>query len=61
VCAGALAAGARPGQVEGWAETAEASRRVREWRGAVLVKGSRRYQLETLLAEAAGTPVTARP
>jgi UDP-N-acetylmuramoyl-tripeptide--D-alanyl-D-alanine ligase len=58
VRAGALAAGAGAGQVEIIADLAPAAARLRAWRGAVFLKGSRRYRLETVLdqPQTAATP-----
>ena len=53
VRAGAIAAGARPEQIEVMPDLSPAAARLQEWRGAVFLKGSRRYQLETVLQEAA--------
>jgi UDP-N-acetylmuramoyl-tripeptide--D-alanyl-D-alanine ligase len=49
VRAGAIEAGARPEQVEIAADVAEIAARFSAWRGAVFVKGSRRYALEKIL------------
>jgi len=48
---GALEAGARPGQVEIMHDLTPAAERLRAWRGAVFLKGSRRYHLETVIEE----------
>lgn len=58
---GALAAGAQAEQVEVIADLTSAAARLQTWRGAVFLKGSRRYRLETVSAElatAAPTPLT---
>jgi UDP-N-acetylmuramyl pentapeptide synthase len=46
---GALAGGARPGQIEVVDGLDHATAVVAGWRGGVFVKGSRRYQLERVL------------
>jgi UDP-N-acetylmuramoyl-tripeptide--D-alanyl-D-alanine ligase len=50
VQAGVLEAGHRPGQIEIAATLEPVAARIAGWRGAVFVKGSRRYQLENALA-----------
>jgi UDP-N-acetylmuramoyl-tripeptide--D-alanyl-D-alanine ligase len=50
VRAGALAAGAAAGQIEVVTSLEPVAARIAEWRGAVFLKGSRRYQLEKALA-----------
>ena len=46
---GLLEAGARHDQVEAHESAAQMRESVAAWRGSVFVKGSRRYQLETVL------------
>lgn len=46
---GALAAGARPGQVTVVTSLAPVQEQLREFRGAVFLKGSRKYRLESVL------------
>lgn len=53
VRAGAIESGASPEQIEVLSDLGPAASRLRDWRGAVFLKGSRRYQLETILQEAA--------
>jgi UDP-N-acetylmuramoyl-tripeptide--D-alanyl-D-alanine ligase len=56
VQAGALEAGARPEQIEVLTNLEGVATQVAAWPGAIFIKGSRRYRLETVLAgEAAAT------
>ncbi len=56
VRAGALEAGACPLQVEVLANLSGVAAQVAGWSGAVFIKGSRRYQLETVLVEETSSP-----
>ena len=60
---GALESGARPEQVRVIAAAEEAADAVAAWRGAVFIKGSRRYALERILtmSETAGSQAAATP
>ncbi len=49
VQAGAIASGAKPGQIEILADLNGVAERVAAWTGPVFIKGSRRYRLETVM------------
>ena len=53
VCAGALARGSRPAQIEVVTSLDPVAERLAAFRGAVFIKGSRRWQLERVLESAA--------
>ena len=53
---GAVAAGAKPEQIELLNDLEGLGQRVATWPGSVFVKGSRRYRLETVVATEADQP-----